>query len=65
MIDITKIQTFVIPPAILELQKENGDLLTENNKLKRWIYSAGIGLASGLLIYLIFFKKDENEKRPK
>lgn len=60
MIDVTTFQTNPIPKAIVDLQKTNADLNTENNMLKTAIY-IGVGALTAYLIYRMYKKYKEDE----
>ena len=60
MIDFTTIQANPIPPPIVELQKANTNLTTENKAVKKFIY-IGVGALAAYIVYKIYKKHKENE----
>ena len=64
MIDFTTIQANPIPPAIVELQKANTNLTTENKAIKTAIYISAAVLM-GYLVYRIYKKNKEDEANNK
>lgn len=51
MIDITKVQAYIVPPKISDLQNKNIELTNENYSLKRQAY-----IAVGILAIVIIIK---------
>ena len=62
MIDITKIQTFPVAPALSSLQSANSKLIKNNEQLKNVIVI--ITIAGGAYItYLLIKRYNEHKKR--
>lgn len=64
MIDFTTIQANPIPPPIVELQKANTNLTTENKAFKTAIY-IGVGALAAYIIYRMYKKHKEDEANQK
>jgi uncharacterized membrane protein YebE (DUF533 family) len=64
MIDFTTIQANPIPPPIVELQKANANLTTENKAFKTAIY-IGVGALAAYFIYKMYKKHKEDETSKK
>ena len=64
MIDFTTIQANPIPPPIIELQKANANLTTENKAIKRAIY-IGVGALAAYIVYRMYKKYKEDEANKK
>ena len=64
MIDFTTIQANPIPPPIVELQKANTNLTTENKAFKIAIY-IGVGALAAYIIYRMYKKHKEDEANQK
>ena len=64
MIDFTTIQANPIPLPIVELQKANANLTTENKAIKSFIY-IGIGVLVACIIYRMYNKNKEDEANKK
>lgn len=64
MIDFTTIQANPVPPPIVELQKANANLTTENKAFKTAIY-IGVGVLAAYLIYRMYKKNKEDEASEK
>lgn len=64
MIDFTTIQANPIPLPIVELQKANANLTTENKSIKTIIY-IGIGVLAVYIIYRMYNKNKKDEANNK
>jgi hypothetical protein len=64
MIDFTTIQANHIPPPIVELQKANANLTTENKAIKTFIY-IGVGALAAYIVYRMYKKHKEDEANKK
>ena len=64
MIDFTTIQANPIPLQIVELQKANANLTTENKTIKTFIY-IGVGALAAYLVYRMYKKHKEDEASKK
>lgn len=64
MIDFTTIQANPIPLPIIELQKANANLTTENKAIKRAIY-IGVGALAAYIVYRMYKKYKEDEANKK
>jgi hypothetical protein len=64
MIDFTTIQANPIPPTVIELQKANTNLTTENKAIKTAIYISAAVLV-GYFVYRIYKKNKEDEANKK
>jgi len=64
MIDFTTIQANPIPLPIVELQKANANLTTENKTIKTFIY-IGVGALAAYLVYRMYKKHKEDEANKK
>ena len=60
MIDFTTIQANPIPLPIIELQKANANLTTENKTIKTFIY-IGVGALAAYIVYRMYKKRKEDE----
>jgi hypothetical protein len=64
MIDFTTIQANPIPLQIVELQKANVNLTTENKTVKTFIY-IGVGVLAAYIVYRMYKKYKEDEANKK
>ena len=64
MIDFTTIQANPIPLPIVELQKANTNLTTENKAIKTAIY-IGVGVLAAYIVYRMYIKRKEDESNKK
>ncbi len=64
MIDFTTIQANPIPLPIVELQKANANLTTENKAIKKFIY-IGFGALAAYIVYRMYKKHKEDEANKK
>jgi hypothetical protein len=64
MIDFTTIQANPIPLPIVELQKANTNLTTENKAVKTVIY-IGVGALAAYIVYRMYKKNKEDEANKK
>ena len=64
MIDFTTIQANPIPLPIVELQKANANLTTENKAIKTFIY-IGVGALAAYIVYRMYKKHKEDEDNKK